>query len=83
MGQIYFRQEKYDVALCHFRSAAAINPRSSVLHCYIGMALAKQGIHDKALTKLQVSTHADGCARCSIQCSKAFSNAGDGVSYAL
>lgn len=54
MGQLYFRQEKYDVALVHFKSAATVNPQSSVLRCYWGMALAKQGMLDGALAKLQV-----------------------------
>eukprot|EP00983_Pelagomonas_calceolata_P008356 273244-Pelagomonas_calceolata.AAC.6 len=53
MGQLYFRQEKYDVALVHFKSAALVNPQSSVLRCYWGMALAKQGILGNALAKLQ------------------------------
>jgi predicted Zn-dependent protease len=53
MGQLYFRQEKYDVALVHFKSAALVNPQSSVLRCYWGMALAKQNILGNALTKLQ------------------------------
>lgn len=52
--QIYFRQEKYDMAAVHFKSAASINPSSSVLHCYIAMTLHRQGLHDRALTKLQV-----------------------------
>ena len=52
--QIYFRQEKYDMAAVHFKSAASINPASSVLHCYIAMTLHRQGLHDRALTKLQV-----------------------------
>lgn len=60
MGQIYYRQEKYDLALCHFRSAAAVNPRSSVLRCYTGMALAKQGMNDKALARLQVGARWEG-----------------------
>jgi hypothetical protein len=47
-------QEKYDLALCNFRAAANIHPRSSVLACYCGMALSKLGLHDQALDKLQV-----------------------------
>jgi len=38
----------------HFKSAALINPSSSVLHCYIAMTLHKQGAHDRALVKLKV-----------------------------
>ncbi|KAF5833591.1 hypothetical protein DUNSADRAFT_10043 [Dunaliella salina] len=59
MGQLYFRQEKYDVALVHFKSAALVNPQSSVLRCYWGMALAKQGILGNALAKLQEAVDLD------------------------
>ncbi len=55
VGQIYFRQEKYDMALVHFKSAALINPLSSVLHCYLAMTLHRQGFLDRALAKVQVS----------------------------
>jgi anaphase-promoting complex subunit 3 len=34
---IYYRQERYELAEYHFRRALAINPSSSVLHCYVGM----------------------------------------------
>lgn len=54
IGQIYFRQEKYREAEYHFRAAADINKRSSVLHCYTGMALHRQGLHAEALQRLQV-----------------------------
>ena len=40
-GHIYFRQEKYGMAEYHFRRAHHINHRSSVLKCYLGMALHK------------------------------------------
>lgn len=36
LGTIYYRQEKFELAECHFRRALAINPASSVLHCYLG-----------------------------------------------
>jgi Flp pilus assembly protein TadD len=62
MGCVHFSQEKYDVALCHFRSAALVHPGSSVLHCYIGMCLARQGIADKARAKLQVCSHLAYCS---------------------
>lgn len=39
LGMIYLRQEKFEFAEHHFRSAFQINPRSSVLMCYLGMAL--------------------------------------------
>jgi anaphase-promoting complex subunit 3 len=32
-------QEKFDLAAYHFQRALRINPRSSVLHCYLGMTL--------------------------------------------
>lgn len=54
IGQIYFRQEKWREAHYHFRAAANINKRSSVLHCYAGMALHRQGMHAQALQSLQV-----------------------------
>jgi tetratricopeptide (TPR) repeat protein len=54
IGQILFREEQYDKALQHFRMAAGINSRSSVLACYQGMALAKLGRHSEALSLLQV-----------------------------
>lgn len=38
MGVIYNRQEKMDYAESHFRRAVAINGRSSVLQCCLGMA---------------------------------------------
>ncbi len=55
MGQIFFRQEKYDTALTHFRKASTINPASSVLRCYCGMALHKLKRLDEALVLLQVN----------------------------
>lgn len=36
LGSIYYRQEKYELAEHHFRTALSINPASSVLHCYLG-----------------------------------------------
>jgi anaphase-promoting complex subunit 3 len=52
VGQIYFRQEKYDMALVQFKSASLVNPGSSVLHCYTAMALHRQGFLDRALSKV-------------------------------
>lgn len=37
LGTVYYRQEKYELAEYHFRRALQINPRSSVLYCYLGM----------------------------------------------
>lgn len=39
LGVLYLRQEKFEFAEHHFRRALHINPRSSVLMCYLGMAL--------------------------------------------
>ena len=39
LGNIYFWQEKYDFAEHHLRKALEINPSSSPLFCYLGMAL--------------------------------------------
>lgn len=38
-GLVYYRQERYDFAEYHFRRALSINHTSSILKCYIGMAL--------------------------------------------
>lgn len=38
---MHFRAEKWDMAEYHFRRAAGIHPRSSVLRCYLGMAVAR------------------------------------------
>lgn len=53
IGQIYYRQEKYEMAINNFRHALAINPRSAVLKCYLGMAYLKQGDDEAALRALQ------------------------------
>lgn len=39
LGVVYLRQEKFEFAEHHFRRAFQINPCSSVLMCYLGMAL--------------------------------------------
>lgn len=54
VGQIYFRQEKYEMAEYHFRRSLQINQRSSVLRCYLGVALHKIGRGQEALEQLQV-----------------------------
>ena len=54
VGQIYFRQEKYEMAEYHFRRSLLINQRSSVLRCYVGVALHKIGRAQDALDQLQV-----------------------------
>lgn len=52
MGHIYYRQEKYGMAEYHFRRALAVNERSSVLRCYLGMALHKLRRNGEALDML-------------------------------
>lgn len=52
MGHIYYRQEKYGMAEYHFRRALSINDRSSVLRCYLGMALHKLKRNTEALDML-------------------------------
>jgi anaphase-promoting complex subunit 3 len=59
IGQIYFRQEKFDMAINNFKHALQINPRSSVLCCYLGMAYHKQGLASEALDWLQQAIEAD------------------------
>ena len=39
LGSIFYRQEKFELSTYHFRRAIGINPSSSVLYCYLGMAL--------------------------------------------
>lgn len=43
------RQEKYKLAETHFIKALDVNPRSSVLYCYLGMALHALNEVDDAL----------------------------------
>lgn len=54
LGSIYFRQERFELATHHFRRAMEINPASSVLHCYLAMALHAEGIHEKTEEALEV-----------------------------
>lgn len=59
MGHIYYRQEKFGMAEYHFRRALNINPRSSVLRCYLGMALHKLKRNAEALEMLHEAIEAD------------------------
>lgn len=59
IGQIFLRQEKYDMALQHFQAASSINTTSSVLRCYCGMALHKMGRLAEALRLLQEAISSD------------------------
>jgi tetratricopeptide (TPR) repeat protein len=54
LGSIYYRQERYELAEYHFREARAINQRSSVLDCYLAMALNAQGTAAKVREALQI-----------------------------
>jgi anaphase-promoting complex subunit 3 len=49
MGNIYYRQEKYELAAYHFKRALTINSRSSVLHCYLGMVLHASKRHEEVI----------------------------------
>lgn len=59
LGTIYFRQEKYELAEYHFRRALYVNSRSSVLHCYLGMALHALKKNGEALALLEQAIVAD------------------------
>ncbi|KAH9323620.1 hypothetical protein KI387_018259, partial [Taxus chinensis] len=59
LGTIYLRQEKYNFAEHHFRTARVINPRSSVLMCYLGMALHALKKNEEALQMLDEAIFAD------------------------
>lgn len=60
IGQIYYRQEKYEMAINNFKHALNINPRSSVLMCYLGMAYHKQSRSEEALKALANAIQLDG-----------------------
>jgi len=52
LGTVYYRQEKYIMSEYHFRYALSINPKSSVLYCYAGMAKHALNENDEALALL-------------------------------
>ena len=52
LGNIYYRQEKFDFAEHHLRKALNLNPCSSPLHCYLGMALHSNQKSSQALRSL-------------------------------
>ena len=58
LGSIYYRQERFEMSEYHFRRARSINPRSSVLDCYLGMALNAQGSVGKIFEALEVLSDA-------------------------
>ncbi|KAI5083222.1 hypothetical protein GOP47_0002965 [Adiantum capillus-veneris] len=59
LGTIYFRQEKFEFAEYHFRQALLINSRSSVLLCYLGMALHALKRNGDSLNLLEQAILAD------------------------
>ena len=59
LGNIYYRQEKYDFSEHHLRKALAINPCSSPLYCYLGMALHANGKRQQALEMLTNAINID------------------------
>ena len=61
LGAIYYRQEKYDLAEYHFKRAIAINKKSSVLHCNLGMLQHVNKKPFEALATLERAFHLDPC----------------------
>nr|CAD1831302.1 unnamed protein product [Ananas comosus var. bracteatus] len=59
LGVLYLRQEKFEFAEHHFRRALHINPRSSVLMCYLGMALHALKRNGDALEMMVQAISAD------------------------
>ena len=37
LGNIYHRQERYEMAAEHYEKAVKINQRSAVIHCFLGI----------------------------------------------
>uniref|UniRef100_A0A0E0LDL7 Cdc23 domain-containing protein n=1 Tax=Oryza punctata TaxID=4537 RepID=A0A0E0LDL7_ORYPU len=59
LGVVYLRQEKFEFAEHHFRRAFQINPCSSVLMCYLGMALHALKRNEEALEMMEKAIFAD------------------------
>ncbi|VAI78543.1 unnamed protein product [Triticum turgidum subsp. durum] len=59
LGVVYLRQEKFEFAEHHFRRAFQINPRSSVLMCYLGMALHALKRDEDALEMMEKAIFSD------------------------
>ncbi|KAF0931453.1 hypothetical protein E2562_004577 [Oryza meyeriana var. granulata] len=59
LGVVYLRQEKFEFAEHHFRRAFQINPCSSVLMCYLGMALHALKRNEEALEMMERAIFAD------------------------
>lgn len=60
LGTVYYRQEKYVMSEYHFTYALNINPKSSVLYCYAGMAKHALNDNDAALSLLSQAIALDG-----------------------
>lgn len=58
LGSIYYRQERFELSEYHFRKAHEINSNSSVLDCYLAMALYAQGSDEKTSDALKVLSKA-------------------------
>ncbi|CBI28012.3 hypothetical protein VitviT2T_016470 [Vitis vinifera] len=59
LGMICLRQEKFEFAEHHFRMAFQINPRSSVILCYLGTALHALKRSGEALYMMEKAILAD------------------------
>ncbi|XP_010249534.1 PREDICTED: cell division cycle protein 27 homolog B isoform X2 [Nelumbo nucifera] len=59
LGMVYLRQEKFEFAEHHFRRAFQINPRSSVIMCYLGTALHALKKNGEALEMMEKAIVAD------------------------
>ncbi|XP_078161515.1 CDC27 family protein isoform X2 [Carex rostrata] len=59
LGVVYLRQEKFEFAEHHFRFAYRINPMSSVLMCYLGMALHSLKREMEAVEMVERAMEAD------------------------
>jgi anaphase-promoting complex subunit 3 len=55
LANIFFRQEKHELARYHYGRALAIHARSSVLHCQIGTVLIAQKKYADALAALETA----------------------------
>jgi anaphase-promoting complex subunit 3 len=52
LGEIYFKQEKYDIAEYHFQKGLSINPQSSVIRCHLSQTQQAKGNLHLALDTL-------------------------------
>eukprot|EP01017_Pseudomicrothorax_dubius_P032690 TRINITY_DN4303_c0_g1_i5.p1 TRINITY_DN4303_c0_g1~~TRINITY_DN4303_c0_g1_i5.p1 ORF type:complete len:332 (-),score=102.25 TRINITY_DN4303_c0_g1_i5:116-1111(-) len=53
LGNIYFKQEKFDKAADQFSRALAINPKNPVLYTYLGMTMACKDALEEALMNFE------------------------------